>query len=257
MNLFMMKESAREHAQAARGVALLLGDGIAGSMTGAALRAAANGYNRGLEREADSIGIVRMAAAGYPRTDFHSLFVILRDYVAAEKIKDQYFFSSHPEIVERLENYARIAGNVGLAGNLPQSEGGQREDDIEKGYFCIKLRNVILYDAEINLAAGKFELAGAQFDRLLSVDGGDIVTLVMRGDMERKMSPRSVSPAEWYGKALRRYPGHAGALRGMGFMYYSIGDKEKARKYLREYCELAAGAADIRMAREILRRCEE
>jgi tetratricopeptide (TPR) repeat protein len=100
-------------------------------------------------------------------------------------------------------------------------------------------------------------LAGAQLDRLLSVDGGDIVTLVMRGDMERKMSPRSASPAEWYGKALRQYPGHAGALRGMGFMYHSIGDKEKARKYLSEYCELAADAADIKMAREALRRCGE
>ena len=268
---------------------LLLSDGITGSMTGDALRSAVGGYRRELEREADSTGLVRMVAAGYPHDEFQSLFVMLRDWIVTERINEQYFFSSHPMINDRLENYRQFVDGLsgvdtvdksvsqanqvdknksqvrGDKNNIDKSNsqvnaldnGNSQGDAIERSFFTIKFRNVILYDAVTNHAAGRPDLVDAQLGRILSADSSDVDALIMRGDMERQMSPRSTAPFEWYERALRYEPGNLAALRATGFAYHAIGDKANAREYLRRYCELAEDAPDINMAREALRQCGE
>jgi len=109
----------------------------------------------------------------------------------------------------------------------------------------------------MNLAAGRPELVEPLLDRLLSVDSCDVAALIKRGDMERQLSPRSFASIEWYERALACSPGNPAALRALGFAYHSMGRADMAVRYLRVYCERAAGAADIKMARELLRRCEE
>jgi predicted Zn-dependent protease len=249
---------------------------------------------------------------------------MLGDYVAAEKIEEPYFFSSHPRITERLENYQLLVRALNLADdvdcrrtaaskesvikvdvdksrsqvndidvNIDKSKsqvsdidvnidksrsriseidvdidksrsqvnnarkGNCMEDDIGRGYFNIKVRNVVLYDAAINLAAGRYETVEAQLGRLLSVDSGDVEALVMRGDMERMLSPRGSAAMVWYEKALSSDPDNAAVLRAAGFASHSTGDFHSARIYLRKYCRIAAGAPDIKMAKEALRQCEE
>jgi len=280
-NLVALKAYARSKAPTRR-QALELGDWAAANAGGAALRAAMSGYNRGLEREADSIGLLRMAAAGYPHGEFQSLFAMLGDYITAEKIDEPYFFSSHPRIAERLENYKLLVGTLGLAADVDCLEkgfsnagvsdvgidksksqvnsvrkGNCMEDDIGRGYFNIKARNVVLYDAAVNLAAGKYETVEAQLGRLLSVDSSDAAALIMRGDMDRILSPRSADAVVWYEKALSHDSNNAAALRAVGFAYHSTGDFENARAALRKYCKIAPDAADIKMAKEALRQCGE
>jgi len=277
-NLVVLKFHSRSNARLRRRQRQQFG-GIAVEN---AAQAAASGYNRAFEREADSIGLVRMAAAGYPHGEFYSLFTMLENYVTDEKIDEEYFFSSHPRIAERLENYKALAGTLGLAADVDCSEadtnktsvfninadssesrinsaraGNCAEDDIGRGYFNIKARNVVLYDAAANLAAGKYETVEAQLGRLLSIDSGDAAALVMRGDMERMLSPRGTDAVGWYEKALARAPDNASALRAAGFAYHSLGDFENARVCLRKYCNIAPGAADINMAKEVLRQCGE
>jgi len=266
---------------ARRGGGLLLSDGITGSMTGDALRAAVGGYKRDLEREADSVGLARMVAAGYPHGEFQSLFAMLRDWIATERIDERYFFSSHPMISERLENYRQFveANGIDAASNVDKSKsqvrgdknnvdksnsqvnapdkGDGQEDIIETSFFTTKLRSVILYDAVTNHAAGRPDLVDAQLSRVLAADSSDVDALIMRGDMERQMSPRSMAPFAWYEKALQYEPGNLAALRAAGFAYHALGDKAKAREYLRRYCELAEDAPDISMAKEALRQCGE
>jgi tetratricopeptide (TPR) repeat protein len=130
-------------------------------------------------------------------------------------------------------------------------EGG---DDIGVAFLSLKLRNVILYDAAANLPAGRFDLL-EQLDRVLAVDSGDVDALVLRGEAERLMTPRSAASFQWYEKALKREPGNLAALRALGYAHHAVGDNEKAAEYLRKYCELAGDAPDIMMAREVLRKC--
>jgi len=215
--------------------ALLLSDGISGTIMGDAMRAAVAGYTELIEREADSLAVVRMAAAGYePPPDFRGFINSIRDdgagYAGNRERKSQ-------------------TGGVG--------KDGAGEDDIERGYFNVKLGGVMLYEVMMNHAAGRTDIVEQLLDRLLAVDSCDVAALIRRGDMERQLSPRSFAAIEWYERALACSPGNPAALRALGFAYHSIGRTDLALGYLRGYCETAAGAADIKMARELLRQCEE
>jgi tetratricopeptide (TPR) repeat protein len=237
-NLLEMKRQARDIVSGGESrrnpEALILSDGVAGTVVGDALRSAIAGYTEQIEREADSVAIVRMAAAGYdPPPNFRGFINSIRDGGAYTN-----------------------GGQANRAGN-GSGRAANGEDDIERGYFNVKLSGVILHEVMMNQAAGKPELAEPLLDRLLSVDSCDVAALIKRGDMERQLSPRSFASIEWYEKALACSPGNPAALRAIGFAYHSIGRKDMALGYLRGYCDRAAGAADIKMARELLRQCEQ
>lgn len=243
-NLLALKDQARGLAstESSRNLnGLILSDGIPGSVMGDALRSAFSGYTEVIEREADSVALVRLAAVGYrPPEDFRAFINSIRDggqEVDLDKSQKQ----------TRGEDNGKISASGAPAG----------EDDIEKGYFNVKLGGIILYEAGMNHAAGRPESVEPLLDRLLAVDSCDVAALIRRGDMERQLSPRSDAAIEWYDKALTCSPGNPAALRAIGFAYHSIGRLEAARRYLRLYCDVAKGAADIQMARELLRQCEE
>ncbi|MFP4014948.1 MAG: M48 family metalloprotease [Chitinispirillaceae bacterium] len=246
-NLAGMKARSRSNAQARIGLGLLLGDGISGAITGAALKSAVTGYSRDLEREADSLGLLRMVNAGYSPREFHNLFLILQEYLVTENIKEPYFFSTHPLVKERIENY-----NEFMANNPDVSESGLKEDSV----FRCKARDVVIYDARINYAAGRPDLAGYQVDRLLAADSCDADALVLMGNIERLIAPRSTEPIRWYKKALECDPGNRAALRGIGYVYFTLGRREDAARSLSRYTDVAPGAADIKMAKDLIDKCE-
>jgi len=223
--------------------ALLLSDGIAGTIMGDAMRAAVAGYTEQIEREADSVALVRMAAAGYePPADFRGFINSIRDDAAEYAGKQAYNIGK-----------GQAAGGV----DTNAGKDGAGDDDIVRGYFNVKLGGVILYEVVTNLAAGRTDIVEQLLDRLLTVDSCDVAALIRRGDMERQLSPRSDAAIVWYERALACSPGNPAALRALGFAYHSIGRADMALGYLRRYCETATGAPDIKMARELLRQCEE
>jgi predicted Zn-dependent protease len=238
-NMAALKRQAREvHIDQSRRnpEALILSDGIAGSVIGDAQRSAIAGYGDRIEHEADSVAVVRMAAAGYrPPADFRKFIESIRDGVQEAGL-------------DKRKSQARSAAVDGA---------GAGEDDIDRGYFNVKLGGIIMYEAVMNHAAGRPELVEPLLDRLLAVDSCDVAALIKRGDMERQLAPRSVAAIEWYDKALTCSPGNPAALRAMGFAYHSLGRTREACRYLRGYCKMAGDAADIKMARELLRRCDE
>ncbi|GBU22197.1 peptidase [Fibrobacteres bacterium R8-0-B4] len=241
-NLLEMKRRAREivlDESRRNPETLILSDGAAGAGVGDALRAAVAGYTEGIELQADSVAAVRMAAAGYePPADFRGFINYIRDGYDAEPGQG----GGHDKRKSQAHGGDKAVGAV--------------EDDIERGYFNVKLGSVILQEVMMNQAAGRPDLVEPLLDRLLAVDSCDVAALIRRGDMERQLSPRSVASIEWYEKALACSPGNPAALRAIGFAYHSIGRKDLALGYLRGYCATAAGAADIKMARELLRQCE-
>lgn len=247
-NLSRMKASSQSSAQARIGLGLLLGDGISGVITGAALRSAVTGYSRDLEREADSLGLGRMVVAGYPAREFHALFLLLQEHLFTEKIKEPFFFSTHPLVQERIRNYYQIIGK----DTLRAGQGEKNEDRFRR-----KARGAVFYDARINYAAGRPDLAGYQLERLLASDSCDVESLVLMGDLERLMSSRSMEAIIWYRKALECDPENTAALRAMGYMYFLLGQMEDACLYLGRYCEAVPSASDIEMAKEFVRRCKK
>jgi hypothetical protein len=220
------RASAPASAAAPRAAARRPGSGYSSdmmftSMTGA-LRAAVAGYRQELEEEADSVAQARMAAAGYPPLT---------------------------------ENFRQFIGKIVDLDNLV-GDWDDEIDRVDREVVNARLRHAVLYDAVVNHAAGRHIWTDLQLDRVLSIDECDPSALLIRGDMERLMSPRSTAWAEWYEKALRCDPGDIAVLRAMGFAYHAIGDKVRAREYLSRYSELAGDAPDIKMVREVLSQCE-
>ncbi|MCL2688485.1 MAG: M48 family metalloprotease [Chitinispirillia bacterium] len=243
-----VKERSRKEVQLHPDLAALFDDEWILAGAGAALSSAMRGYSRDLEREADSLGIFRMTEGGYPHEEFLSLLVLLRDYVISENITEQSFFSSHPRITERIRNYYRIVGESDF------EEITVCEDcDVFKG----RIKKALYDNVRVNISAERYDLAEDQIEKFLALDSCDAEALILYGDFERRISPRSTQFFKWYKRALECDSENAAALRAIGFAYYSIKDFKNAHVYLSRYCEIAPNASDIGTARLMLRMSEE
>jgi len=223
-NLLMLKEYARAEAlgelSAGRSASGYSSDIMFTSLSGA-LRLAVEGFRQDLEDEADSIAMARMAEAGYPPVEDFRQFI------------------------------RTIVGLDNLVG-----DANDEIDRVDREVLNARLKGIALYDAAVHHAAGRHIWTEIQLDRLLSIDECDPSALLIRGDMERLMSPRSTDWVKWYEKALACNPDDIAVLRAMGFAYHAVGDKANAGKYLRKYSELAGDAPDIKMVKEALSQCE-
>ncbi len=74
------------------------------------------GYSRDLEREADAIGFERLARAGYDVREAKVPFERLAREAAVMDYDHPVFFSSHPRMTERAENFRRMEASESAAG---------------------------------------------------------------------------------------------------------------------------------------------
>ena len=67
------------------------------------------GYSRELEGEADAQGYKRLVAAGYDPREAPKLFKLMMDEVKASGVDEPFFFSTHPALEDRYDNYLRLS----------------------------------------------------------------------------------------------------------------------------------------------------
>jgi len=248
-NLEKLKERSKIETQLHPDIAIFFGEETASeNSAGIVLNAALRGYSRELEREADSLGIFRMAEGGYPHEEFLSLLLLLRDHVISENITEQSFFNSHPRITERIRNYHRI-----VKDNSFHELSVCSDCDV----FKERIKKAVYDNVRVNISAGRYDEAENQIEKFLAVDSCDTEALTLHGDFERSLSPKSTQLLIWYKRALECDSSNITALRSIGFSYYAIGDFQNAHEYLSRYCEIAESAADIGTVRLMMRRCEE
>ena len=77
--------------------------------------ASITGYSRELESEADSVGFSLMTNAGYDPEESPKLFVHIKKELEEEKIREPFFFGTHPRIRERIESYEKLLNKIGRA----------------------------------------------------------------------------------------------------------------------------------------------
>jgi hypothetical protein len=73
------------------------------------------GFSQDLEREADEDGFRRLQAAGYDVSQAPLTFECLLAEVEALDIDEPYFFSTHPRLEERIENFTELVQQHGGA----------------------------------------------------------------------------------------------------------------------------------------------
>lgn len=195
-----------------------------------------SGFSRELEREADAMGYERLVKAGYDPRGVHQIFQHLADEVKALDIKEPYFFSSHPKMIDRIEEFKRLSAQYKGGGRTGSEQynsimSGIRLDALRKDIGQDRYKTVILVMEDSNLkgyfpAAGYFYLGEAYSRR---DEAGD----------DKKAF-------EAYKKAERMSPGFAPTYMRLGMHHMKKGDKGNARQYFNRYLSLAPKDASDR-----------
>ncbi len=188
-----------------------------------------SGFSRDLEREADLKGYERLVRAGYNPHEAHKVFQHLADEVKALGIEEPYFFSSHPQLVERIATFKDLAARKKSGGRTGADEYNRaiqpiRLEALRKDVDQDRYKSVILVMEDSNLrryfpAAGYYYLGEAYLRR----DGKDDVQKALRA----------------FQQAEKLSPTFAPTYKRLGVHYMKAGDKPRARQYFNRYLSLA------------------
>ena len=115
--------------------------GITGSI------ASISGYTRELETEADRVGLDLTVKANYDPREVLNLFELLKQEIEIEGIEEPYFFGTHPNVQQRIENV-----NNWLAEKYRGKITGIKNTDV----FQSKISRLVLDNARLDLRQGRF-----------------------------------------------------------------------------------------------------
>lgn len=188
-----------------------------------------SGFSRDHEREADAKGYARMVKAGYDPHEAYKVFQHLADEVKMLKIEEPYFFSSHPQLTERIDEYKRLSANYKGGGRVDAEPynsimGPVRLDALRKDIGQDRYKSVILVMEDSKKsryypAAGHFYLGEAYIRR------------------DEKNDPNKALEA--YKTAEKLAPKFAPTYMRLGLHYMKAGNKAVARRYFEQYLSLA------------------
>ncbi len=195
-----------------------------------------SGFSRELEREADAMGYQRLVKAGYDPREAHKVFQYLADEVKALDIDEPYFFSSHPKLVDRIDEFKRLSAQHKGGGRTGSEQYNSimseiRLDALKKDIGQDRYKSVILVMEDSKLrsyypAAAYFYLGEAYSRRDEAGDEGKAL--------------------DAYKKAEKLSPGFAPTYMRLGMHHMKKGSKVNARQYFNRYLSLAPKDASDR-----------
>ena len=185
-----------------------------------------------LEAEADELGYKRLVAAGYDPREAPKLFKLMMDEVKASGEDEPFFFSTHPALKDRYDNYLRLSKDAPPPQNPPPD-------------------HYLATFAELRLASLETEVSMARYKQVIALlkepeRRGDYPPYVdyylgeayrQRGD---KGDDELMKAA--YRKAIAAAPDFAPAHRALGMQLLKAGAYDDAIRELENYLSLAQGA---------------
>ncbi len=212
--------------------------------------AAVSGYSRGLETEADMEGLKTIVAAGYDFNEAPKLFMHLKKEIEEEKIKESFFFGTHPRVQERIKNYESF---------IREKYSGQKGGIINRELFLEKINDVIFDNAKLDLSAGRFNIAKNGVEKYLGLNPNDAKAYCLLGEVFRQKGEEGdmEKAKEYYQKAISNDAVYPESYRGMGLIFFKQGEKIKARYYLEQYLSLSEDASDRGYIEEYIKQCNE
>jgi predicted Zn-dependent protease len=220
---------------------------LAGALGTIGTIAAVTGYSRENETEADVEGFRVMALAGYDVEEAPKLFLHLKREVEEEKIKEPFFFGTHPRLQERIDNY-----NLLLKSTARVGERGAKNSEI----FLGKTAGLVLENAVLDLKAGRFTVARESVEKYLTVRQNDARAVCLLGEIHRQQGEIEQAKED-YEKAISLDPSYPDSHKGLGLIYFKENNKERARDHLEQYLRLSPKALDRAHIEEYIARCRE
>ncbi len=183
--------------------------------------AAITGYTRELEAEADEAGLRLVVKAGYDPEEGARLFEHLKEEVEFLKLKEPFFFGTHPKIKERIENSRRYLETYrGPAGSGTETAR----------LFLEKVHRVILDNALLDLKAGRFHMAERGIEKYLSLKPGDARAYYFLGETFRQQENQERARA-YFDRAIAIDPAYPDPHKAIGMIYYKSGKRGLAKGY--------------------------
>lgn len=200
------------------------------------------GFSRELETEADNLGYQRVVAAGYDPRETPKTFAHLIAELKASDINEPFFFSSHPKLQERFDNFERLSRDAPASAE-------PRPDP-----YLPKMSEVRVKNLEADLSMGRYKQ----------------VLLVLGDEEQRKTYPPyahyylgeayrlrgekgdDARAEQAYLKATDDAPDFPPAYRALGIHYLKQGAYENAEKHLEKYLAMAPSAAERKYAEHYL-----
>ena len=170
-----------------RGLAQFLG--ITGSM------AAISGYTRELETEADRVGLDLMVKANYDPREALKLFEHLRQEIEIEGFEEPYFFGTHPNVHQRIENV-----NNWLVAKYRGKGTGLKNTKI----FQSRISRLILDNARLDLRQGRFYIAQRTVKKYLITKPEDARAYYLLGEIFRQRDRQNDTSAALKNFDLRK-----------------------------------------------------
>lgn len=211
--------------------------GLLGALLGSiGATAAVSGYSQAAETEADKKGFELMVMAGYDPGEAPKLFDHVKKDLEEQKMEEPFFFGSHPRLQERQDSYASLLRHL-----YPDGEG---ERGAER--FSEKIHHLLLDNARMDLAMGRFGWAMQSIERFLKREPRSATALYDLGEVYRKRNEDGDQPKaeKQYHLAIQYDPSYPPSYRGLGLIYLKQGHREKARAELQRYLSLAPQAHD-------------
>jgi predicted Zn-dependent protease len=208
------------------------------------------GYSQEHEKEADVEGFNLMTKAGYDPEEAPKLFVHLKKELEEEKRKEPFFFGTHPRVQERIENY-----QVLLEKRLKTKGGGITNSEV----FLNQMREVILENAQLDLKAGRFKTAQIGAEKHLKIKPKDARGYCLLGDICRQRGEKDdiEKAKEYYQKAISTDSSYALSYKGLGLIYYKLGERSSAQKFLESYLSACPEAVDRAYIQGYIERCKQ
>jgi beta-barrel assembly-enhancing protease len=197
-----------------------------------------SGYSRELEAEADDLGYKRLVTAGYDPREAPKVFKLLMDDLKASGTDEPFFFSDHPKLQDRYDNFLHLSKDTPVPRDLPP--------DRYRSEF-----------ADLRLASLKNELSMARYKQVIALlkdpqQRADYPAYAdyylgeayrQRGDEGDRELMKTA-----YLKSIAAAPEFAPAYRALGMQLLKAGAYEDAEKRLEKYLALVRDAADRRYA---------
>jgi tetratricopeptide (TPR) repeat protein len=216
--------------------------GITGSI------ASINGYTRELETEADRVGLDLAVKANYDPREVLKLFELLKQEIEIEGIEEPYFFGTHPNVRQRIENV-----NNWLAEKYREKITSIKNTDV----FRSKISRLVLDNARLDLRQGRFLVAQRTVEKFLTVKPDDARAYFLLGEIFRQRCRQDDATAaiKYYEKSISLNPSFPEPHKAMGLIHYKEGEKRLAKKYFESCLLLSPDTADKAYIQGYLKLC--
>lgn len=206
------------------------------------------GYSKHHEREADELGHARLLAAGYDINESPRAFEHLLIEAKANKDKEPFFFSTHPTLASRIENFEALNAATPQSGTRTGTE--TYEAHIGTLRLATLKEKVVVgkYDAVIAVLALQ-ETRQRYGDQCYYYLGEAYRLRNDPGDIENAMAA--------YEQATSRCRDFAPPYRSLGILLFKSGDNRSAVNNFRKYLALNPDADDAAFVRMYLQQARD